>query len=208
MYYRGEWTWSNFEKYMGIISEYCESYTGFYKIVPFETNYTYFAEQALHSVGASVYDGENVNAATPEAISAVEFAAGLFEKGLVSYASAEKNANNSGWLSGTEFTSGKTFFTNCAPWKIRRDYSGNGIGIVPFPYPDGTNPVLEKGQYFHLNHGGDSVGLVKGINEETSRLAVFAYKTYINEYSEAMGIFWKWSDAFGKYTFFAVILLL
>ncbi|MBQ7876307.1 MAG: hypothetical protein IJ316_03370 [Clostridia bacterium] len=255
MYYRGEWTWSNFEKYMGIISEYCESYTGFYKIVPFETNYTYFAEQALHSVGASIYDGENVNAATPEAISAVEFAAGLFEKGLVSCTSAEKNANNSGWLSGTDmFTSGKTFFTNCAPWKIRRDYSGNGIGIVPFPYPDGTNPVLEKGQYCHLNHGGDSVGLVKGIDKETSHIAITAYKIYmneyykalagvdsiaefaeeyaavdagnygidtthpeigeyhvkiwaeygktsVNEYSEAMGILWKWSEAFGKYTF-------
>lgn len=197
MYYRGEWTWSNFENYLSTVSEYCKNNndifsSSIFAAVPFETNYTYFAEQALHSVGASIYDGENVNAATPEALKAMEFTAGLFEKGLVSCATAEKNANNSGWLSGTDaFNSRKTYFTNCARWRID-DVSaslslyGDTIGVVPFPYPDGTKPVLENGQYAHSNHGGDSVGLVKGIDEETSRIAIMAYKTYMIEYYKAL----------------------
>ncbi len=197
MYYRGEWTWSNFENYLSTISEYCKNNndifsSGIFAAVPFETNYTYFAEQALHSVGASIYDGENIQAGTDQAVKAVEFVAGLFEKGFVSCASAEKHANNSGWLSGTgAFESRKTYFTNCATWRIDDASAslalyGDTMGIVPFPYPDGTNPVLEKGQYSHSNHGGDSVGLVKGIDKETSRIAIMAYKTYMVEYYKAL----------------------
>ncbi len=256
LYYRGEWTWSGFENYMSIISEHCKKYTNsiysYAAPVPFETNYVYFAEAALHSMGASIYDGEYITADTKEALKAVEFTAGLFEKELVSCKSAEKHPQDSGWISGTDaFLSGKTYFTNCAPWKITKDYLGNKTGIVPFPYPDDTK--TETG-YAHSNHGGDCIALVKGVDEQTSRLAVLAYKTYIteyckaladvsditdfadayaqidaenrgidtthpevgeyhakiwaeygktpvNEYSEAMGILWKWSDAFGKYTF-------
>lgn len=257
LYYRGEWTWSNFENYLEIILDYCKNYNGYIKPVPFETNYSYFAAQALHSVGSSIYDGEKMNVTTPEALKAVEFTKGLFEKGLVSCESAEKNPGNTGWINGTsDFINRKTFFTNCAPWKLDEASlaTGGNLGVVPFPYPDGTNPTNQTTAYRHMNNGGDSVGLVGGVDSETARLAVQAYKTYmieyhkrltlsqtfsdfvkeyaetdadnngininhpevgklhvkiwteygqtpINEYSEAYGLFWKWIDSFGKYTF-------
>lgn len=196
MYYRGEWTWSNFEKYLSIINEYCENNTSSFTIIPtkpFETNYAYFVQGALHSVGASVYDGENVQAGNDEAVKAVEFAKGLFEKGLVSCASAEKHSNDTGWISGTsDFLSRETYFTNCARWRIDDASTtlkmyGNTMGTVPFPYPDGTNPFEDGSCYRHVNSGSDSIGLVKGIDKSRGYIAVMAYKTYMVEYCKALG---------------------
>lgn len=193
MYYRGEWTWSGFEKYMEIIKAYCDSYTSIYKPVPFETNYMYFALGALHSVGEGIYDGENINAGTDNAQKACEYVDALFEKGLVSCSSAEKHINDTGWISGSDtFLEGRTYFTNCAKWKM--DDMGSLIGIVPFPQPDDENA-----NYRHINFGADSVGLVKGVDEETSRLALTAYKMYKEEYCKALACCETTDEFFDKY---------
>ncbi len=191
LYYRGEWTWEGFENYMSIISEYCEKQksSGYSYIVPvpFETNYAVFAEQALHSVGESIFDGENIKAGSEAALKAVEFTASLFKKGLVSCKTAEKSPTNSGWLtSADDFVNRKTFFTNCPPWRLDEAGASFSLGIVPFPYPDGTNPVKEKSLYSHSNRGGDSIALVKGFDDKTNRLAILAYKTYLEEYYKAL----------------------
>lgn len=191
LYYRGEWTWEGFENYMGIIREYCEKQKdgGYSYIVPvpFETNYAVFAEQALHSVGESIFDGENIKANSEKALKAVEFTASLFEKGLVSCKTAEDSPTNAGWITGAGyFVDQRTFFTNCPPWKMDEAGLNFSMGIVPFPYPEGVKPWDEETVYSHSNRGGDSIALVKGFDDETNRLAISAYKTYLEEYYKAL----------------------
>ena len=202
LYYRGEWTWSNFKDYLKIIDDYCKNNTGVLQLVPFETNYSFFAAEALHSVGAGIYDGEKILADTPEALKACTFVNELFDNGLVSCEASEKNATDTGWISGTDaFINGETFFTNCAPWRLDEasGASGGSLGVVGFPYPDGTNPIKENTPYRHMNFGGDSVGLVRGVDKETARLAIEAYRTYMVEYCKALTYSQYMTDVVKKY---------
>ncbi len=55
-----------------------------------------------------------------------------------------------------------------------------GVGIVPFPRPDSLS--ADSGKYKILSSAVDSVGLLKGIDEERSRLALEAYTLYKSEF--------------------------
>ncbi len=196
MYYNGEWTWSNFEKYMRTIKEYYAGKTAASgePIVPFNTNWAYFGQFALHSVGASVYDGEDLGFQSEAAISVCEWVDKLFESELVSCQWSEKGVKaDGGWTnSGDAFGRGETVFTNCARWRtddasMALSERGESMGIIPFPYPDGTNPHTdENSPYRHPTPMADSVGLLRGIDEETSKLALEAYKMYKVEFYKGM----------------------
>lgn len=192
MYYRGEWTWSNFKDYLAKIKNY---YSGKKAasgkdIAVFNTNYTFFGQYALHSVGAGVFDGEAMKFATEEAIEACEYVDELMTAELVTCSTASKNSANSGWLTASEaFQNGETVFTNCARWKMGSASSilasrGESMAVIPFPYPDGTDQ--NDPNYRHLNPMADSVGLLRGIDKETSKLALEAYKLYKVEYYKTM----------------------
>lgn len=195
LYYSGEWTWSRFKDYMTKIKQY---YSGKKAasgadIVAFNTNYTFFGLFALHSVGAGVYDGGAMSFDTDAAISACEFVDDLITSDVVSCSSAKMGSSaNSGWLTGTDaFLRGETVFTNAARWRMD-DCSttlatrGESMGVIPFPYPDGTNPHTdENSKYRHVTPMADSVGLMRGIDKETSILALEAYKMYKVEFYKA-----------------------
>ncbi len=260
LYFSGEWTWSRFKDYIGKIKAY---YSGKKaasgkEIVAFNTNYTFFGQFALHSVGAGVYDGEAMKFDTEAGIEACEYVDELMTSELVTCSTASKTTPNSGWLTGSDaFQNGETVFTNCARWRMGTASSilaarGESMAVIPFPYPDGTNPHTdENSKYRHLTPMADSVGLLRGIDKETSALALEAYKMYkvefykamagvdsieeymveqaddealafgidifhpeigdanldiwvefgksaANEYSEACGVMWTWSDILGK----------
>lgn len=195
LYYSGEWTWSRFKDYMTKIKQY---YSGKKAasgadIVAFNTNFTFFGLFALHSVGAGVYDGGAMSFDTDAAISACEFVDDLITSDVVSCSSAKMGSSaNSGWLTATEaFLRGETVFTNCARWRmddasINLATRGEAMGVIPFPYPDGTNPHTdENSKYRHVTPMADSVGLMRGIDKETSILALEAYKMYKVEFYKA-----------------------
>ncbi len=193
LYYEGKWTWNNFEDYMTKLKTY---YAGkksltFKDIVPFNTNYTYFGQYALHSAGACVYDGESMKFDSEAGIKACEYVDRLITEDLVSCSTASSDTANSGWTTASDaFMNGETVFTNIARWRMNTAASvlaarGESMGIIPFPYPDGTDSTNEN--YAHLSPMADSVGLLKGIDEETSRLALEAYKMYKVEYYKALG---------------------
>jgi hypothetical protein len=257
LYYSGEWTWTRFKDYLSKIQSYYsgkKASTG-NDIVPFNTNYTFFAQFALHSVGACIYDGESMKFDTEKGIKAAEYVDDLITSGVVSCSTASSRTTNSGWLTAsTAFQNGETVFTNCARWRMGTASTilaerGESMGIIPFPYPDGTDQNSED--YALLSPMADSVGLLRGIDAETSRLALEAYKMYkveyykalahvdsieeymkeqagsnaltfgldifhsevgdanlkiwqefgaepANEFSEAVGVMWTWSDILGK----------
>lgn len=187
LYFSGQWTWSTFKDYIGKIKQYYsgkKASTG-KEIVAFDTNYTFFGQFALHSVGAGVYDGEAMKFDTEDAVKACEYVDELFTAELVTCQTASKTSDNSGWLTGsTAFQNGETVFTNCARWRMGTASTilaerGESMGVIPFPYPDGTNPHQdENSSYRHLTPMADSVGLLRGIDPETSRRALEAYKMY------------------------------
>ncbi|MBQ3110400.1 MAG: hypothetical protein IJC69_04605 [Clostridia bacterium] len=195
LYYSGEWTWSRFKDYMTKIKQYYsgkKSASGA-DIVAFNTNFTFFGLFALHSVGAGVYDGGAMSFDTDAAISACEFVDDLITSEVVSCSSAQRGVKaDSGWLTATEaFLRGETVFTNCARWRmddasINLASRGESMGVIPFPYPDGTNPHTdENSKYRHVTPMADSVGLMRGIDKETSILALEAYKKYKVEFYKA-----------------------
>ncbi|MCD8048536.1 MAG: hypothetical protein LUG52_02855 [Clostridia bacterium] len=201
LYYSGQWTWSNFKEYMSRLKTYYagkKASTG-EDIVPFNTNYTYFALMGLTSVGAGVYDGEAMKVDTDDAIEVCEFMDELFTEELATCSTASSTSNNSGWLTAsTAFQNGETVFTNCARWRMGTASTilaerGESMGIVPFPYPDEgmvmrdeDGNVTKDENYHLLSPMADSVGLMKGIDAETSRLALEAYKMYKVEYYKAL----------------------
>lgn len=193
LYYSGQWTWTRFEDYLSKIRSYYagrKSRTG-KDIVPFNTNFTFFGQFALHSVGACVYDGESMKFDTEAGIKASEYVDQLMRSNLVTCSSASSRKADSGWLTGSDaFLNGETVFTNCARWRMGAASTalaerGESMGIIPFPYPDGTDAT--NPDYALLSPMADSVGLLRGIDKETSRLALEAYKMYKVEYYKALG---------------------
>lgn len=195
LYYSGQWTWSRFRDYLTKIKQY---YSGKKAasgadIVACNTNFTFFGLFALHSVGTGVYDGGAMSFDTDDAIEACEYVDSLITADLVSCSSAQRGVKaDSGWLTGTEaFLRGETVFTNCARWRMDDASTaltarGESMGVIPFPYPDGTNPHTdENSKYRHVTPMADSVGLMRGIDKETSILALEAYKMYKVEFYKA-----------------------
>lgn len=192
LYYSGEWTWSRFKDYIAKIKQYYsgkKSATGV-DIAAFNTNFTFFGLFALHSVGAGVYDGEAMKFDTEDAIKACEYVDELMTAELVTCSNSQKGVRaDSGWLTGSNaFQNGETVFTNCARWRMGASSTtlaerGESMGVIPFPYPDGTNPHTDKNsKYRHVTPMADSVGLMRGIDKETSILALEAYKMYKVEF--------------------------
>ena len=195
LYYSGEWTWSRFKDYLTKIKQY---YSGKKAasgadIVACNTNFTFFGLFALHSVGTGVYDGGAMSFDTDAAIEACEYVDQLITADVVSCSSAQRGVKaDSGWLTGTEaFLRGETVFTNCARWRMDDASTalttrGESMGVIPFPYPDGTNPHTdENSKYRHVTPMADSVGLMRGTDKETSILALEAYKMYKVEFYKA-----------------------
>lgn len=201
LYQEGKWTWSVFEDYLDKIQRYYagkKSANG-NEITAFNTNYIYAVQQALHSNGASIYNGNSIGVDTPEAIEACEYLDGLMTKGLVSCSSASfgTTANNGGTGIDGYFRNGESVFTHMARWRMGGASNvlasrGESMGIMFWPRPDdvpftGEEYVEGASQYEISKPACDAIGLLRGFNEEESHLAIEAYALYTVEFYLNMG---------------------
>ncbi len=201
LYREGKWTWGEFEKYLEKINNF---YSGKKSpagnpIVPFNTNYTYAVQMALHSNGASIYDGNAIEVDSPEAIEACEYLDRLMEKGLVSCSAAVKgeNANSGGTGIGDRFRDGESVFTHMARWRMGGASNtmaerGESMGIMFWPRPDdipftGEEYVEGASQYEICKPACDAIGLLRGFDHEESMLAVKTYVLYTEELYKNIG---------------------
>ncbi len=201
LYREGRWTWSEFESYLGKIQRYYSGKKGLAgnEIVPFNTNYVYAIQMALHSNGAAIYDGNALNVDTPEAIEAAEHLDSLITKGLVSCTSANfgTTANNGGTGIDGYFRNGESVFTHMARWRMGGASNvlaerGESMGIIFWPRPDdipftGEEYVEGASQYRICKPACDAIGLLRGFGFEESKLAVQAYVLYTEELYKNMG---------------------
>ncbi len=201
LYREGKWTWSVFEDYLDKIQRYYKGKKGAggNEIVPFNTNYTYAIQMALHSNGAAIYDGNALNVDTPEAIEAAEHLDSLIQKGLVSCSSASfgQTANNGGTGIDGYFRNSESVFTHMARWRMGGASNvlagrGESMGIIFWPRPDdipfeGEEYVEGASQYRICKPACDAIGLLRGFGFEESKLAVQAYVLYTEELYKNMG---------------------
>ncbi len=201
LYREGKWTWSVFEDYLRKIQAYYKgkkSAAG-NPIEPFNTNYVYAIQMALHSNGAAIYDGNALNVDTPEAIAAAEYLDSLMSQGLVSCSSAKQGetASNGGTGIGDRFRDGDSVFTHMARWRMGGASNvlaerGESMGIIFWPRNDeipfeGEEYVPGASSYEISKPACDALGLLRGFSEEESRLALQAYVLYTEELYKNMG---------------------
>ncbi|MBQ6795952.1 MAG: carbohydrate ABC transporter substrate-binding protein [Clostridia bacterium] len=201
LYREGKWTWSEFEKYLDKIQRYYSGKKGVAgnPIVPFNTNYIYAIQMALHSNGAAIYDGNALNIDTPEAIEAAEHLDSLITKGLVSCTAAEfgRTASNGGTGIDGYFRNGESVFTHMARWRMGGASNvlagrGESMGMIFWPRPDdipftGEEYVEGASKYRICKPACDAIGLLRGFDFEESKLAVQAYVLYTEELYKNMG---------------------
>lgn len=201
LYREGKWTWSVFEDYLDAIKRYYAGKKGVAgnEIVPFNTNYIYAIQMALHSNGAAIYDGNAMNVDTTEAIEAAEFLDSLMTKGLVSCSSANfgVTASNGGTGIDGYFRNSESVFTHMARWRMGGASNvlaerGESMGIIFWPRPDdvaftGEEYVPGSSRYEICKPACDAIGLLRGFGHEESLLAVKAYVLYTVELYKNMG---------------------
>ncbi len=191
---RGEWTWSKFEEYLSKLKEYYQNKQAPVRpekiIHPFQTDYRFTAIQAIHSNGGVLAGPNGFEGDSDAAKQAVGYIESLFAKGLctsVNYA----NSPVPGWTWSTnDFGNGETVFTNITTWGGRGASKkllsrGESMGIIPFPRPD--HMAADDPGYRHPGEPRDQAIVLKGTPEERTRLAIEAYKLYMQTYYKAMG---------------------
>lgn len=201
LYREGKWTWSNFEDYLYKIQRYYSGKKGAAgnDIVPFNTNYIYAIQMALHSNGAAIYDGNALDVDAPEAVEAAEYLDSLMTKGLVSCSSANfgVTAANGGTGIDGYFRNGESVFTHMARWRMGGASNvlagrGESMGIIFWPRPDdipftGEEYVEGASDYRICKPACDAIGLLRGFDHDESKLAVQAYVLYTEELYKNMG---------------------
>ncbi len=201
LYREGKWTWSVFEDYLTKIKNYYTGKKGVAgnDIVPFNTNYIYAVQMALHSNGAAIYDGNAMPIDTPEAVEAAEYLDSLMQKGLVSCTAASfgSSANNGGTGIDGYFRNSESVFTHMARWRMGGASNvlagrGESMGIIFWPRPDdvpftGEEYVPGASDYEISKPACDAIGLLRGFDQDESLLAVKAYVLYTQELYKNMG---------------------
>lgn len=195
LFEQGEWTWSRFQSYLETVQAYYANVEapdgGVYEYVQaYETDHRYAALAAIHANGSGIFDG-GLTADSQEAIEAVQYISDLMNLGLLTDCGLYDDNYTPEWTrSGGDFGLGCTVFTDCPGWLIGWEASqcadrGENIGIIPFPRPDSM--TADDPRYMQSTNGGNSVGILKGVSEEKTRLALRAYILYWNTYYEALG---------------------
>ncbi|MBQ6796128.1 MAG: hypothetical protein IJO83_08330 [Clostridia bacterium] len=199
LYKQGKWTWSVFEDYLTKIQAFYKGKKGTNgrEIVPYDTNYMHLLQQAIHSNGSHIYDGNTLGVDTPEAIEAAEYLIDLMNRELIVCSSAQygKSNNNGNSATCNSFEAGASVFMNGARWRMggiggTLAKRGESMGIIFFPRSDRIpyegDYVPGKTEYSVPIPAVDSMAVVKGFSKEESRLAINAFVMYNIEYYKSM----------------------
>lgn len=195
LFERGEWTWSTFKDYLSKVDAYyrnndAKDGTWIDRMAAYETDHRYAALGAIHANGGSIFNGE-VTADSQEVIDAVAYIKELMDADLLLDCGLYDDGFTPRWCDGgADFGLGNTVFTDAPNWNIGWYASqcaerGENIAIIPWPRPDGM--AIDDPNYKQSTNGGNSVGILKGVSEDKTRLAIQTYILYWNTYYQALG---------------------
>lgn len=198
LFERGEWTWSTFKDYLSKVDAYYKNNDAkegawIDRMAAYETDHRYAALGAIHANGGVIFNSEKgeVTADSQEVIDAVAYIKELMDADLLLDCGLYDDDFTPRWTDGgADFGRGNTVFTDAPNWPIGSYASscaerGESIAIIPWPRPDGM--AFDDPNYKQSTNGGNSVGILKGVSEEMTRLAIKTYILYWNTYYQALG---------------------
>ena len=190
LYKAGKWTWSTFEDYLSKIeAHYANSQAPERpekRIDAYRTDYTETLIQAIHSAGGSIYGDEGLEIESQATKDAVAFVQRLVDKKLLVSELQEGTSNRPYNAQGAPFNQGESVFTNIEDWRsgeaaAKAAERGESIGFIPFPRPD--HMAFDDPNYRQVRTGGETWGILRGIDEEKIPLAIQAFEMFMDEQS-------------------------
>ena len=195
LYMRGEWTWSEFERYLEIVEAHFRGVPApvrpEYTITPFQTDHRFTARKAFHSAGVAIFGGEGLQITSPEAIQAVEFLDRLVHRDLMNVQFSNPATAYPGWTwTAADFGRSEMVFSELPYWLVASAGSalaerGESMGIIPFPRADFIPAGDPRARM--ESTPGNSWGVLRGIDDETTRLVLEAWRLFTIEYWRAFG---------------------
>jgi hypothetical protein len=194
---KGEWTWDKFEEYLSKINAFYANKEpaedgNIYKTVQsYETDHRFAGLSAMYSNGAAIYGSDGLGVDTQEAEDALAYVKKLMDAGYMSDCGYYDDNYTPEWCrSQADFSRGGTVFTDCPDWLIASAGSAladrdESMGIVPWPRADRLS--ADSDEYKQVITLGDSVGILKGIDEEKTELALKAYRLFWVTYYKTLG---------------------
>lgn len=192
----GKWTWSTFKDYISKIQTYyantaapeaCEQDM----VQAYETDHRFAGLSAMFAAGGGIYGADGVLADSAASLKATAYIKELRDAGVMSDPGVYDDGYTPKWCRGAEdFRDGGTVFTDCPDWWIGGVASaaadrGESIGIVPWPRPDEMS--ADDPNYQQVLTVGDSMGILKGVDAETTKLALEFLKVFYSTYYKTLG---------------------
>lgn len=187
LFEKGEWTWSKFKEILTQVDAYYANDTS---VEAYNTDTRYAALSAAYSAGGAIYGADGLSVNSQGMKDAVAYVKDLMDSNLLKVTGVYDDGYTPEWCTaGERFVYGKdgvfTVFTDIPDWYINwaateASNRGESIGIVPWPRPDSMD--LDDENYRQVITLGDSVGVLKGVDAETTELALKAYALYTKVY--------------------------
>ena len=196
---QGKWTWSNFKDYLGkIAAHYANTPAPADAKVPhvaaYETDYRFSALSAMYANGGAIYGANGLQVDAPESIEAVAYVKELLDLEYMMVCGLYSDGWVPQWCeAGYDFGRGAAVFADCPIWVIKGQVDqctarGQSVAIMPWPANDRLVTVAEDGtvtyspEYRQVISVGDCWGVLKGIDAETTELALASFRTYWETY--------------------------
>lgn len=201
LFEQGKWTYSTFKDYLSKINAYYANVAApdscYYDTVQaYETDLRFAGLSSMYAAGGGIYREGKLMVDSAESLKGLSFITELREAKLLTDPGFYDDGFTPQWLKGCDdFKLGGTVFTDCADWQIGSAASsasdrGEAIGIVPYPRPD--DMAADDPAYQQVLTVGDSLGILKGVDEETTKLCLeflkVYYKTYYEEYGQVENV--------------------
>ena len=191
----GKWTWSNFKDYLAKIDAHygntpAPADAKVSTIAAYETDYRFAGMAAMYANGAGIYGDTGILADSQESIDAIAYIKELLDLGYMKVCGVYDDQWTPQWCeAGYDFGRGAAVFADCPSWVVKGQADncaarGESIAIMPWPAADrlanGDGTYSED--YKQVVSVGDIDGVLKGIDPETTKLALESYRTYWETY--------------------------
>lgn len=196
LFKEGNWTWSTFKDYLNKIQTYYANTKApdacvYDTVQAYETDHRFAGLSAMFAVGGGIYGADGVEADSAASLKGTSFVKDLLDAKVMTDCGLYDDGYTPQWCQGAnDMRDGGTVFTDCADWLVSMVTSaaadrGESVGIVPWPRPDDMS--ADDPNYRQVLTVGDSIGILKGVDADTTKLALEFLKVYYSTYYKTLG---------------------
>lgn len=198
LWQEGRWDWPTFKDYLSKVKAYYYDQgriggTRGRVIHAYEEDYRQAYNSLMAANGEFIVRPDGTLGVNSEAsIETIEFLQDLMREEIM-WAETYDDGYTPGWTwNGNNFSSGETVFTSMPHWLMDSAVSsltaqGEEMGMVPWPVGPKVKADPDRYQYHVPYFGGNTMGIAKGIDAETAKLAIQAWAMYNAETFKNLG---------------------